>query len=344
MKKLILLFLFLLSINIIQAQTVQRRVLFESFTSSTCGPCATNNPYLDNFLNQFPDSIVCVRYHMGWPSPGNDPMYLHNTVQNYDRRYYYGVNSIPYLRIEGMYFTQSYSNYYNMWSPYSLRLGIPTPLNISVSDSRLSGDTIQATVVVTNLSNLPAGNYYLRVQALEKNIKLTPQPNGEANFFNVFRKAFPNSQGTSIPSITGTYTYIFKYKVDPVWVSDQMFTIAFVQEDITKEIFNSAKGVLQTNITPISDIIPMQFKLEQNYPNPFNPVTKIVFSVPKNDHISITIIDALGREVYSLINNEFIKAGIYKTEFNGSNLSSGIYFYKMASSTFVDTKKMILVK
>jgi hypothetical protein len=282
---------------------------------------------------------------MGWPSPGNDPMYLFNTTQNYDRRYYYGVNSIPYLKIEGMYYTQSYSNYYNMYTPYSIRMGTPTPLNISVTELRLPGDTVQATVIVTNLSELPTGNYYLRVQALEKKIVLSPQPNGESEFHNVFRRAYPTSLGTSIPTTAGTYNYIIKYKIEPTWSSSQIYTIAFVQEDNSKEIFNCAgKWAVPLGIIPISGSLPKEFKLNQNYPNPFNPVTKIAFSIPKAGNITLKVFDVLGKEVANLVNNTFVKAGTYESEFNASNLSSGLYFYRLITDNFTDTKKMILTK
>lgn len=85
------------------------------------------------------------------------------------------------------------------------------------------------------------------------------------------------------------------------------------------------------------------YKLSQNYPNPFNPETKIQFSIPKNAQIKIIVYDLLGREVKELV-NEFKQQGSYAISFNGANLSSGIYFYKLITDDFIDTKKMILVK
>ncbi|MBS1492037.1 MAG: T9SS type A sorting domain-containing protein [Bacteroidetes bacterium] len=95
-------------------------------------------------------------------------------------------------------------------------------------------------------------------------------------------------------------------------------------------------------ITPISNVVE-GYKLSQNYPNPFNPTTKINFSIPKSGLVQIKIYDMLGREVQSLI-NEMKTPGEYNIDFNGSNLSSGIYFYKLITNDFVDTKKMMLVK
>ncbi|HMQ78833.1 MAG TPA: T9SS type A sorting domain-containing protein [Ignavibacteria bacterium] len=88
--------------------------------------------------------------------------------------------------------------------------------------------------------------------------------------------------------------------------------------------------------------IPKYFKLFQNYPNPFNPVTNIKFEIPKDVIVSIKIYDVLGREVFSF--NEYKKAGIYEVQFDGSNFASGMYFYKLETDGFTDTKKMVLLK
>lgn len=61
-----------------QSPKAQRLVLLEEFTSSTCGPCAAANPTIISRLQQNPDKFTAIFYHVGWPSPGNDPMYLHN--------------------------------------------------------------------------------------------------------------------------------------------------------------------------------------------------------------------------------------------------------------------------
>ncbi|MBS1494288.1 MAG: T9SS type A sorting domain-containing protein [Bacteroidetes bacterium] len=86
-----------------------------------------------------------------------------------------------------------------------------------------------------------------------------------------------------------------------------------------------------------------KYFLSQNYPNPFNPETKIQFSIPKNGLVKIVVYDMLGREVKELV-NEFKQQGSYNVSFNGASLSSGIYFYKLITDDFVETKKMILVK
>jgi hypothetical protein len=85
------------------------------------------------------------------------------------------------------------------------------------------------------------------------------------------------------------------------------------------------------------------FSLEQNYPNPFNPSTIIKYRVPSISHVSLKVYDVLGNEVATLVNEEK-PAGSYELNFDAPQLSSGIYFYKLQSESFVETKKMLLLK
>ena len=89
--------------------------------------------------------------------------------------------------------------------------------------------------------------------------------------------------------------------------------------------------------------IPVKFELSQNYPNPFNPSTNIEYQLPADGNVNIIVFDNSGKEVITLV-NEFKAAGYYTESFNGSSLSSGVYFYKITSGNFSVVKKMMLVK
>ena len=92
-----------------------------------------------------------------------------------------------------------------------------------------------------------------------------------------------------------------------------------------------------------SNIVPAEYSLSQNYPNPFNPNTKINFALPKQGFVTLKIYDITGREIKTLV-NEIKQAGYYTVDFNGSNLSSGVYFYKIQTGDFSSVKRMVLVK
>ncbi|MCW9066402.1 MAG: T9SS type A sorting domain-containing protein, partial [Ignavibacteriaceae bacterium] len=91
------------------------------------------------------------------------------------------------------------------------------------------------------------------------------------------------------------------------------------------------------------ELQPLAYKLEQNYPNPFNPTTTIQYSIKERTPVQLVLYDILGREVEVLVNEEQV-AGYYKVNFNAANLASGIYFYRLKAGSFVETKKMLLIK
>gem|GEM_PF-2659541 len=98
------------------------------------------------------------------------------------------------------------------------------------------------------------------------------------------------------------------------------------------------------------EIVPNKFELSQNYPNPFNPSTKIKYTIPnvtlsgvEGSRVQLKVYDILGNEVATLINEEK-PAGVYEVEFNASNLSSGVYLYKLTAGSFTETKKMTVLK
>jgi hypothetical protein len=88
---------------------------------------------------------------------------------------------------------------------------------------------------------------------------------------------------------------------------------------------------------------PTTFSLAQNFPNPFNPTTTIQFSLPQAGDVSLKIYNLLGEEVKTLV-KEYRQAGKHSVQFNANNLASGIYFYRIQAGSFVETKKMILLR
>jgi uncharacterized delta-60 repeat protein len=96
-------------------------------------------------------------------------------------------------------------------------------------------------------------------------------------------------------------------------------------------------------IKKISDIVPTKYSLSQNYPNPFNPTTKLKFDIARLSDTKIVVYNIMGREVQTLV-NESLQPGTYEISFDGSELSSGVYFYRIITNDFVGTKRMSLIK
>jgi predicted acyl esterase len=105
-------------------------------------------------------------------------------------------------------------------------------------------------------------------------------------------------------------------------------------------------GYIPNNVISNTSIIPKEYHLEQNYPNPFNPVTKIKFGIPVSKspvHVRFIIYDITGRRIAKLI-DDTLSPGEHEVMWNASDVPSGIYFYKIETDNFVDSKKMMLIK
>jgi hypothetical protein len=100
---------------------------------------------------------------------------------------------------------------------------------------------------------------------------------------------------------------------------------------------------MDVNISGTDALVPAEFALLQNYPNPFNPSTTINYELPEQAMVEISIFNALGERVVSLV-NEMKDAGRHSVAFNAAGYSSGIYFYQIKANDYVSVKKMILMK
>lgn len=110
-----------------------------------------------------------------------------------------------------------------------------------------------------------------------------------------------------------------------------------------KRVYKVWDSHIVTGIVPINNSIPDKFSLYQNYPNPFNPMTKFKFQIPKSGVVKLTVYNTLGKEIQTLVNGE-LSPGTYEVDFNAANLPSGVYYYKLESVEFTETKKMVLIK
>ena len=124
-----------------------------------------------------------------------------------------------------------------------------------------------------------------------------------------------------------------------IWQKDPPWGGIYAQQ-ISK---NGNLGEVLTSVKENDNVKPANYNLEQNFPNPFNPSTTIRFSLPESGNVRLEIFNILGEKVQTLLNG-FGNAGIYKIEFNAGNLPSGIYFYQLQAGSFVETKKMVLLK
>ena len=155
--------------------------------------------------------------------------------------------------------------------------------------------------------------------------------------FEIERKS-TNSDWLKIGFIagSGTTSEIRNYSFTDNSINSGSYSYRLKQIDFNGQFEYSNTIEVVTNI-------PAQYSLDQNYPNPFNPATKIRFVLPEASIVKLTVYNALGEEVTNLV-NELFDAGSHEIVFNASNLTSGIYFVRMESGSFVSNRKITLMK
>jgi len=143
------------------------------------------------------------------------------------------------------------------------------------------------------------------------------------------------------------------YKVNCSGLGNREIKLRLIEEDNINGDYTFTKIHLSNNslkkkdyneINLNGEFLVKDYLLEQNYPNPFNPITTIQYEIPKATNVSIKIFDVLGREIVTVINNNYQQPGRYKIEWNAKDYSSGIYFYQIKTDEFVSNKKMVLMR
>ncbi|HEX2787658.1 MAG TPA: T9SS type A sorting domain-containing protein [Ignavibacteria bacterium] len=128
-------------------------------------------------------------------------------------------------------------------------------------------------------------------------------------------------------------------------VSTPIITNGFIVGEIGTSATAAAfmSNMASVGITNHNSEVPEKFNLSQNYPNPFNPSTKINFAIPQSQNVKLAVYDMTGKEIALLVNGN-LNAGTYEYTFDGKNLNSGVYFYRLTAGNYTETKKMSLIK
>jgi hypothetical protein len=146
-----------------------------------------------------------------------------------------------------------------------------------------------------------------------------------------------NSNGSSGKTVTipgSGYAYAMEIGSDY-----SIYVVGGNTAGSTARLFQSV-----TSVSNNGNSLAGSYRLGNNYPNPFNPTTNIEFQLPKSSMVKLVVFDILGREVAELVNNEELRAGTYNVDFDGSRFTSGVYFYRLQTSEYTETKKMLLIK
>lgn len=239
MKKFLLLLITFLTVSNIFA--FERTVLAEIFTSTTCGPCAAQNPYFDSWYKNYSnkDRVAVIKYHVWWPSPGNDPFYLANTTENAGRTNYYSTNYVPRGIINGTSDGSSSASTWIILLQNSMITSSQFEIKILGNVNAATGGNL--TIQVTSDNNpIPSGTLVLHVAVVESDINYTG-PNGDPKHNFVMRKMYPNHNGevfTINPNETKTFSRVFSWNSN--WNLENSHIVAFIQNRDTKEVYQAA--------------------------------------------------------------------------------------------------------
>lgn len=231
-----------------------------------------------------------------------------------------------------------------------------TPKNIY--DLQIIKDTIHISQtgnivkinVILNINHSNDGDLFIKLVSDIKNSILT-QYNGEngQNFTNtIFDDTAYNSIAQGNPPFTGRFRpqSVLSAFNNSQTSGDWILVIYDKSAGNQGTLLNWGLQIVYENTIGINNIsknIPEKIGLFQNYPNPFNPKTKIRFDIPNPCNVRLEVFDITGKNIFHLV-NEYLREGSYDVDFDGTSLSSGIYFYRLTAGNFVNTKKMIILK
>ncbi len=316
-----------LTVQVVTALT-QRYPLYETFTSSTCGPCTPANTTMEGIFANNPGEHNSIKYQMSWPGSG-DPYF---TYEGGDRRTFYGINSVPRVQIDGGWdgngnaLTQSVYDYYQ---------NQPAFVQMTATWSRWS-KTIETDVTITSLADVTSNSLKLFAAIYSVRDVANVGTNGETEFFHVLKKLMPSSSGESLSSLTSgatvtkqlSYTFNGNYILppnaqSPVNLSNshtvEDFTnlgvVLWIQDVSTKEVLQSVDatytiGQFENSLASKMNIYP-------------NPTTDILFVEGDfSEEATIRLVDIAGRE---FVRSKADFTGGHRVEISTASLAPGTY-------------------
>ena len=228
----------------------------------------------------------------------------------------------------------------NLTNTISVFVNPITTVKYSVSTNKLAyqyGDSIYVTITAMDTGSV-ADTVYLsdcEVNYYVDNYNFLRDYGIMCGAVLIVAKILPHD------SLTWGSNYMFPFPITDTMKEGKHAVVGEVLDNWISDttwITVSAKTAVREN-----EMSPQRYFLDNNYPDPFNPTTIINYQLPVNSFVTLRIYDILGREVATLVNGRQ-NAGYYHATFNASNLSSGVYFYRLQAGTYSNTKKLLLLK
>lgn len=326
------------------AQTLPKRyVLIEEFTNTYCPNCINANPaFYSNILDNYQDTEVHhISYHPSYPST-QDPFYQFNPTQNEDRANYYSSPGTPRLYIRGTYNPNGPGGELLPISTFTNFTGQSSPIEITVTEQQ-TGTQRAVSVWVNSAGVVPSGNYTLHAVVVERYLTYTPAfPNQETEQHNIFRQAINNGwsgSGYVSQPIGVSATYEFTYSLNATWQPDEIYVIAFVQNNDTKEILNSGSSWGNITQVPVTGIEANDTEGEITlYPNPCADALWVSPSLlPDAGKSTLTIYNAAGKQVMASTLADARQSFLVNTQ----HWASGVYYLQLSNAQGSISRKFV---
>ncbi|UCC80380.1 MAG: Omp28-related outer membrane protein [Candidatus Zixiibacteriota bacterium] len=293
-------------------------------------------------------NLALVRYHYWWPDY-YDPFFQHNIAENTDRINYYGSDYAPHFIIDGI-----IDGAYNIYSWDGLiadRVNVSSPLTIDIDGNYdENNQNGEVTITIFCETTPSVSNLKLRVALTESDIQWQA-PNGSNIHNQTFRDMIPNTTGEPFSINQGdTRQFTYQFEIRNPLVPENCGIMAFVQSDQNREILQGSKiGIPDLIPLDVYDnpSIPNNFALSQNYPNPFNAATRIDFHT-EGVKVKLAVYDVTGSLVKTLVDGS-LETGSHSIVWDGkdnsgSDVSSGVYFYRLSDSSGENVRRMTLLR
>lgn len=277
-------------------------------------------PFLTPYSSQYPNANIASKNN----NPNPDYHYYQNTTTDW--------NMIGYATTGFMkWFTTPSCRFH-----YPVSYG--SQFNSTYNAYNYSG---QATVYTTGFKTLIVDSY--------GTIILPTVVYNNVMRVKVIDESYDTIKAGGVVTST-THTIITNYWWFRMGYKFPVFDLGFAESSVMNNLKFAIVPIknVPVYINQISSKIPEKFDLFQNYPNPFNPATNIKFQITNNRFVTLKVYDILGKEIATLV-NEKLQPGIYEipfsiNRFTGNQISSGVYFYRLETDNFSDTKKMLIIK
>lgn len=208
-------------------------MLFEHFTNTSCGPCATQNPVFKAFFNNHRAEARHLSMHTSWPGSG-DPMYVEVKDESAALVSYYGVSGVPDMFANGVGIGGPTGANEDM-----LKTDL-SPIRIAVNETA-DGNSREVSVNIATVSDFDDANYVLKVAIIESEIKYNSAPgnNGEKDFGNVFRGWLADKEAITLPAKGESLDRTYTFEKKDTWDGDNIYVLAYVVNTATKEVLNT---------------------------------------------------------------------------------------------------------